>query len=109
MHVGYFVDPAHRVARVDPSSRPEILVLDRDVPVLTFGSTGGGGLFVVECETGAVYLLDAGELRGGRYLGGSDQVKYVAPSVAGFLERLLADLTAFVDDDANHSYVAGTP
>ncbi len=106
VHVGYFIKPLQRVISFDRSSEPDTLLLDREIAVLPVGSTGGGGLFVVRCEDGCVLLLPPGPMKNGRYEGTKAKVKEVAKTVPEFLELLLADLRAFVNDDRQHAYIA---
>ncbi len=106
VHVGYFVKPLERVMSCDRQSEPDTVILDREISVLPFGSTGGGSLFVVGCERGDVMLLPPALLSGGRYHGKEGVVIEVAATVPLFFERLLADLTAFVNDEQHHNYIA---
>ena len=105
IHNGYFLKPLWRVISFDRSSEPDIVVLDREIRVLPFGSMGDGSLFVVQCEQGGVMLLPPGSLNDGRYDGRGTKVSEVATTVPHFLELLLADLTAFVNDDNQHTYL----
>ncbi|MDB5342829.1 MAG: hypothetical protein JWP89_1206 [Schlesneria sp.] len=106
VHVGYFLKPIERVISFDRSSEPTTVVLDHEFSVLPFGSTGGGGLFVVGCDLGNVMLLPPGPLHDGRYCGIGQNVKHVAATVPIFVDLLSSDLSAFVNDDRDHIYIA---
>ncbi|MCC7423903.1 MAG: SMI1/KNR4 family protein [Planctomycetaceae bacterium] len=107
VHVGYFVDSLDRVTSHDSTSRPEsVLLQNGETPVRAFGSTGGGGLFVVECGTGSVLFLPPGPLRNAQYDGRSTAVKVVAPEFSEFIRLIVSDVTAFVRSDRKHQYVA---
>lgn len=104
VHVGYFIKPSAKLDSFDRSSEPDTLILDDIHSVLPVGSTGGGSLFVVDCETGQVMLLPPGLLHNGQYNGRGLNVREVANSVEKFLERLVSDVRAFVND-MEHSYL----
>jgi hypothetical protein len=82
------------------------VLMERKISVLSFGSTGGGDLFVVRCENGTILLLPPGPLKDGQYDGRGRRVKEVAKTIQQFLVLLLADLVAFVNDDKHHIYLA---
>ena len=105
IHVGYFLKPLNRVVAFERSSEPDTVLLDCEIHVLPIGSTGGG-LFVVDCDKGCVLLLSPGLLVNGRYDGRNSKVTVIATSVIHFLELLLGDLKAFVNDDSSHTYLA---
>jgi hypothetical protein len=105
VHNGYFVKPLDKLLKFDPASEPETVLLESRIPVLSIGSTGGGGLFVVDRESGRVLLLPTGRLCEGCYDGGSSKVEVIAGSIPVFLERLLEDATAFVRDQHDHRYL----
>jgi hypothetical protein len=106
VHVGYFIKPLQRVIAYDRSSEPDKVFLGREIRVVPIGSTGGGSLFVVECESGNVLLLPPGLMKEGRYDATNTKTRVVAPGLVAFLELLLADLRAFVNDDSKHAYIA---
>ena len=105
MHVGYFIKSIKRVAFFDRSSEPDRVLLDHEIPVLSIGWTGGGGLSVVDCELGGVMLLPPAALVDGRYDGTRTKVKIIADSVSRFLDLLLFDLRAFVKNESGHAYI----
>lgn len=106
VHSGYFLKPLDKVLTFDLSSEPNTVVGEQELPVLPFGSTGDGGLFVVDCDRGRVLLLSPGPMREGRYDGLNGNVKEVAATVPQFVERLCSDLQAFINDDQQHHYLA---
>jgi hypothetical protein len=106
VHVGYFIKPLERVLSFDRSSEPDRVILDREIAVVPIGSTGGGALFVVDCEHGSVLLLPPGPLHDGRYDGTRAMIKVVAESVPRFLEALLDDVRAFVKNKIAHAYIS---
>ena len=106
VHIGYFIKPLSKVLVFDRASEPDTILLAHEVSVKPIGSTGGGALFVVDCENGRVILLPPGPLRNGQYDGRSAKVKVISESVAEFLSLLLADLYAFVKNNRSHSYIS---
>ena len=106
VHSGYFVKPLAKVISFNLASEPNTIVGMHEVAVLPFGSTGGGDLFVVECESGRVLLLSPGPMCNGRYDGLRGSVEVIAATVSQFLERLLRDVQAFIENDQEHSYIS---
>ncbi len=106
VHVGYFIKPIERVMSFDLSSEPNVVLLHREFGVLPFGSTGGGDLFVISCDSGNVLLLPPNLISNGYYDGRNVRVSQVADSVSRFVQRLLEDLSAFIDDDQEHIYIS---
>jgi hypothetical protein len=106
VQVGYFVKPVSGLISFDRSSEPDSVLMEREISVLSFGSTGGGDLFVVRSDNGSILLLPPGRIKNRQYDGRGRRVKEVAKTIQEFLELLLADLTAFVKDDKLHVYLA---
>lgn len=108
VHVGYFIDPAHRVASAAERGEPTLVDGEPPRAVHVFGSDGGGGRFALGSEDGAVYYLpSSGAVRGGMFLpDDASPVRRVATSVRQFLDLLKADIEAFVHGEDAHSYMA---
>jgi hypothetical protein len=106
VHTGYFIKSLRRVLEYDPSSEPLTILLEDVIPILPFGSTGGGSLFVVERQGGRVLYLPPGPLHEGRYDGRQTNVRPVAENISRFLDLLIDDAEAFVRDERGHRYLA---
>ena len=123
--VGYFIDPASRVAsavergqpiriEVKPTKRPDWApepkrsAGPRPGSIHVFGSDGGGGRFAIETSDGSVhYLPSSGAVRGGVFFEDWAAVpERVAENLIGFLWRLKADVDAFADGNDDHAYMA---
>ncbi len=105
VHVGYFVKSVTNLGVVNRSSEPLELAGSFAGKVLSIGSTGGGGLFVLRRLSGEVLHLAPGPLHNGVYNGFRGKVKRVSASLFGFLDCLMADLKAFVEADTSHSFI----
>lgn len=72
-----------------------------------FGSDGGGSLFALSTNDGAVYYLPSDGVTGEPVFAESEHVRprRVAEDVATFLELVLRDVQAFVAGDEHHRYV----
>lgn len=105
VHSGYFLKPLDRLLSFDLSSEPNTIVGEQPVAVLPFGSTGDGGLFVVDCDRGRVLLLPPGPIRDGQYDGRAGHISEVAATIPGFVERLYHDVQAFIDNNPHHTYI----
>lgn len=107
IHVGYFIDTAQRILSAAVRGEPIQIVGDTKRSIQVFGSDGGGGRFAVASDDGAVYYLpSSGAVRDGRYF--EDQLvqtRRVAGSVCEFMDRLKADVRAFVTGDEHHRYL----
>lgn len=105
VHVGYFLKPTAKLESYDRSSEPDTLLLDGAHAVLPLGSTGGGSLFVADGQAGRVLLLPPGPLHDGVYDANGLDVREVSANIEQFIEKLTADVRAFVRD-SEHNYVA---
>lgn len=105
VHIGYFVKPSKKLDSFDRSSEPDTLLLNEPFAVLPIGSTGGGDLFVLDCQAGAVLLLPPGPLHDGQYDATGLEIREVASSIEQFVKRLTADVSAFVKG-VEHRYLA---
>ena len=107
VHNGYFIHAVALIARGVASGEPRALSQPGagSEEVLVFGSDGGGGRFAVRRNPlgEVVHLASFGEVRNGVYDG---RVRTLAPSVESFLERLHADLDAFIACTEGWSFMA---
>ncbi len=105
VHVGYFIKSVTKLGIADPSSEPVEITGEFAGKVLSFGSTGCGGLFVLSRLTSDVLHLAPGPLDDGIYDGSRGRVKYISASFFGFLDCLIADIQAFVENQRSHSFI----
>lgn len=107
VHVGYFIDPARRVASAAQRGEPTRISGAYPRTIHIFGSDGGGGRFAFDIENQAVYYLpSSGCVRDGVFIEDDVvRVKRIAGSVMEFLQLLKADIEAFVCGEANHRYM----
>ena len=96
VHSGYFIEPLARVAMSLPDISPNEITGPFAGKALAFGSTGGGGHFVLRLAENDVLYLPPGALHNGVYDGAQSKVKYLAPDFHAFLRLLLEDIKAFV-------------
>ena len=107
VHVGYFIDPARRVASAAQRGEPTQIEGAYPRAIHVFGSDGGGGRFALDTENGAVYYLPtSGAVRDGVFFEDDVvRVRRMAGSLMEFLQLMRADIEAFVRGDANHEYM----
>jgi hypothetical protein len=105
VHVGYFVKMRSLLDSYDRSSEPDTVLLQSPISVMSFGSTGGGDLFVLDCDDGNVMLLPPGTLLSGQYDGRGKHVRDLAPDIEAFIERLTSDVRAFVSSGVHEYFV----
>jgi hypothetical protein len=106
VHNGYFISSADQL--LDNSSslvRIEGEPHDSGIPVVAIGSGGGGQRFVVRSDNGEVLILSGGLLENGIFHSDGSNVVEVAPDWNTFLERLICDVEAFINDDHDHIYL----
>lgn len=97
VHVGYFVHPPELVVRGRQQGEPQRLTGTYDRAVIVFGSDGGGGRFVIGTDgDGEVLYLGEGRVEDAVYDGWNGDVRVLSESLNGFLDRLLADVEAFI-------------
>jgi hypothetical protein len=108
VHIGYFIDPAHRVSSAAQRGEPTVIEGKSMMPIHVFGSDGGGGRFALGTGDHAVYYLpSSGAVKNGVFV--EDEVatvRRVAGSLIDFLWLLKADIEAFVNGHENHVYIA---
>jgi hypothetical protein len=105
IHVGYFIKPFPRVVSFNRSSEPDVLRLDRDLPILPIGSTGGGDLFVADVNSRRVLLLPPGPLRDGIYDGRQAKIRVAANTLDELVSAIVSDTRAFLNRDSSHRYL----
>ncbi len=106
VHVGYFIHEAGKIALGATSGEPREVRDDRRRKIVVFGSDGGGGRLAIESDLGEqVLYLPAGAVHEGVFDGINAPVRELAADFSGFLQRLLADLTAFVEDRPGWRYM----
>jgi hypothetical protein len=106
VHVGYFLKSITKLGVVDACSEPIEIKGEFSGKVLAFGSTGGGGLFVIRRASGDVLHLAPGPLENGIYDGNRRRVRQISGSFCGFLERLMADIQAFVSNQDDYDFIS---
>jgi len=107
VHVGYFIDTAARTVTAAQRGEPTLVARPGPLRVHVFGTDGGGGRFALGLDDGAVYYLpSSGAVRDGRFEeDAASPVRQLAASVEDLLDRLRADVHAFVAADEAHSYL----
>lgn len=106
VHNGIFIDSAERV--LSASSRGDAIwlgdSLERFVP---FGSDGGGTRYAMSEATGAVHILpSSGGVYDGRYIAArAAPARIAAENPSEFIERIEADVRAFVRGVEGHEYI----
>lgn len=106
VHNGIFIDSAERVLSA-PSRGDAVSVGDSLERFVPFGSDGGGNRYAMSEATGAVHILpSAGSLRDGKYIADPDApVRIVAENPSRFIERIEADVRAFVHGVEGHEFL----
>ncbi|CAN5462176.1 hypothetical protein BH10PLA2_BH10PLA2_18740 [soil metagenome] len=104
IHVGYFIKSLEKLVTINPSSEPTRLIGEFADNVLSFGSTGGGGLLVLRKLPCDILHLAPGPLHNGTYDSNRGRATKIANSFLAFLEILLSDVRAFVENQRNHHY-----
>ena len=105
VHVGYFIKSVTKLGIVDLSSEPVEIKGEFAGKALSFDSTGGGGLFVLRRLSRDVLHLASCPLDNGICDGSRGRVKYISASFFGFLDCLMADIQAFVENQRSHSFI----
>lgn len=98
VHIGYFIHSAATIGESVERMLPTRLESDSSqLDIVTFGSDGGGGLFAIGLNGGAVYYLPGGTVEAGVYRGGLEAVRVVSPDFQAFLDQLLSMTSAFAE------------
>jgi hypothetical protein len=108
VYVGYFIDPADRVASAAMRGEPMRIEGSNLAHIHVFGSDGGGGRFALCLDDGSVYYLPAsGAVKNGAFYAENAAIpKRVAETLIDFLWRLKSDVDAFVRAKEGHEYMA---
>jgi hypothetical protein len=106
VHVGYFLKSLSQLANARTKSEPTHIAGQLGGNVRTFGSTGGGGLFVIRKAEWDILYLPPGPLRDGVYDNTRPRARILAPSFSVFLDLVLADIAAFVKGIPSHRFAA---
>lgn len=110
VHNGYFILPPRLVFRGWQTGEPRRLSGPYARDILSIGGDGGGGRFALDRDGGGEVLhLGAGSVRDGLFDGGEREghrlVTVLAPDLPAFLDRMLADVDAFLRDDRDWPYM----
>jgi hypothetical protein len=108
VYVGYDIHPSWMVEAAAQRGLPTRIKGKSPRAIHVFGSDGGGCMFALGTEDGAVYFLpNEALIEGGVYEEDEDMpVCRLAGSVVEFLDRLKADIEAFVRGDEDHPFMA---
>jgi hypothetical protein len=105
---GYFIHSADKLALNKQRGLPTRIAGTPPIEIAVFGSDGGGGSYVLGLADGAVHYLPSwgGFVENNIYIG-DDKIgtPRISNSVIGFLQRLLADVEAFVHQRDGHVYI----
>jgi hypothetical protein len=106
VHVGYFLDSAKRVATATKRGEPTRIDGPNLRRIAVFGSDGGGGRFAIDTDDGSIlYLPSGGLVRNGAFVEDDVvRIRKLAERLPEFLEKLQADVQAFVRGD-EHEYL----
>ena len=100
---GYQWDEARQVGDGVDRGNPHAIRIGREeIPVRAFGSTGGGDFFAIDLSNGSIWFLPHDFVTEGVCEGSAIRR---AAGVSEFLDLLLADLSAFVNEDENHQFL----
>lgn len=105
VHNGYFLHPVERLRSRTPESVPSRIIGPYTGEIIIIGSTSGGELFAVRKGTFDLLYLPLGPLRCGVYDGSMTKVCVVGVTFVNFLDRLLADVRAFVRNTPGHPFI----
>lgn len=105
---GYFIDQSERFASGVDHDDPTQLKGEPTRRICVFGSNGGGGRFALDLDDETIYYLpSSGAVYEDRVFQADrlEPVVRLAGSVMEFLDRLKADIEAFVHSKENHTYM----
>jgi hypothetical protein len=102
----YFIDPADELVSNKKRGLPIQIAGTPPIEIEPFGSDGGGGIFAVTTDGAVYYLPSWGVVENNVYIGDDTRgARRISNSVIGFLQRLLADVEAFVHSREGHVYI----
>ena len=105
---GYFIHSADELALNKQRGLPTRIAGTPPIEIEVFGSDGGGGSYALGTVDGAVYYLPSwgGAVENNVYVADDRMgTPRISASVIGFLQRLLADVEAFVHQREGHVYI----
>jgi hypothetical protein len=105
---GYFIQSADKLALNKQRGLPTRIARTPAIEIAVFGSDGGGGSYVLGLADGAVYYLPSwGDAVENNVYVADERMgtPRISASVIGFLQRLLADVEAFVRQREGHVYI----
>jgi hypothetical protein len=108
VHNGYSIASAASVCRYIRQGEPTRVSDRTPSGVVMFGSDGGGGRFALRTEgqPEVLYLPNWGAVDHGMFDAALAPTEVLAPSLEGFLNRLIDDVRAFTRGDANWNFMA---
>jgi hypothetical protein len=105
VHIGYFLHEAKKLGRHGRVHDINEVLGPFAGSVVIIGSTGGGDLFALRRKEGDVLFLPPGPVHAGAYDGARAAVRRLAADFESFLERIVADVEAFVHDVPNYPFM----
>jgi len=108
VHNGYFIVRASRLVSATKRGEPTRLEGEPPRRIHVFGYDGGGSRFALDLDDETIYYLhSSGGIEDGVFLADdSEPVSPVAGNVMEFLDRLKADIEAFVRGEQKYPYMA---
>jgi hypothetical protein len=101
---GYFLHSLETIVR-DAMERSSSAGSTADLQgAVTIGSSGGGDALIIECATGAIFVVPSHECTSDNR-SGTRHRKLVAKSVSEFLEHVCNDVEAFLEGRQSHQYL----
>lgn len=108
VHGGYFLHSLEIIVRNFNGGEPVRIAGLSAGDILVFGSDGTGRSFAVYAdERQEVIYLKEGRVEISTYYERPGQVEIVADDFCQFLDRLLGDVKAFINDDVNWNNLVG--
>lgn len=105
VHIGYFLHPVVAIVESETRSLPRwVDAASVRGEVITFGSDGGGGLFSILLQDGAVYYLPGGMVEAGVYKEGLGVPRRIAVNFSVFLDGLLSRVQEFAQSGSCHDF-----
>jgi hypothetical protein len=103
----YFIDRPDHLLPADDPRLPNRIGGEPSIAIQVFGADGGGGKYAIGKDDDEVYYLHAeGAVEDGAYLeSDAFPVRTFDGGLPGFLQRLLADVEAFVHERPGHVYI----
>jgi len=96
IHNGIFLHPLAQILEGVEAGEPTRTTGEHAGAILPFGSDGGGERFVLTTDGGILHLA-GGAVRAATFDGTNARIRQISGSFNGFLERVLQDVGAFVN------------